>query len=67
MVAIKDGITFCPVLKILEEDHVVTKWNAADTRKAMVGLIARYDDIDVIIAEYGVGDTRRQRLEFPVA
>lgn len=54
LAGIKEGIAESPGIKLLEDEYVVTNWNAADAQKAVAGLIARYDDIDVVITDYGV-------------
>lgn len=54
LAGIKEGIEDSPNINLLEDDYVVTNWNAADAQKAVAGLIARYDDIDVVVTDYGV-------------
>ena len=41
-----------PELKLLEDHYIVSNWSAADTQKAMAGLIAKYGQIDGIAADY---------------
>ena len=41
-----------PDLKLLEDHYIVSNWSAADTQKAMTGLIAKYGQIDGLAADY---------------
>lgn len=41
-----------PELKLLEDHYIVSNWSAADTQKAMAGLIAKYGQIDGVAADY---------------
>lgn len=54
MAGIKAGIEPYPGVKLLDENYIVTNWNAADAAKAVAGLVARYPKIDAIITDYGV-------------
>lgn len=50
----KEGLKKYPDLKLLSDNYVVTNWNAADTQKAVAGLIAKYGHIDAIVTDWGV-------------
>lgn len=54
MSGIRDGLAAYPDMKLLDENYIVTNWNAGDAQKAVTGLIAKYPKIDVIMSDYGV-------------
>jgi len=52
--AFVDQLKKYPDLHLLEDHYIVSNWNEPDTQKAMTGLLAKYDKIDAIVADYGV-------------
>jgi ribose transport system substrate-binding protein len=51
---INEALVDYPGLTMLDENYIVTNWSAGDAQKAIAGLIAKYDEIDVIMSDYGV-------------
>jgi ribose transport system substrate-binding protein len=43
-----------PDIKVLE-GPVTTNWDPAETQKVMAGLLAKYDKIDAVYSDYGLG------------
>jgi ribose transport system substrate-binding protein len=43
-----------PDIKVLE-GPVDTNWDPAETQKVMAGLLAKYDEIDAVYSDYGLG------------
>jgi ribose transport system substrate-binding protein len=50
----KSSLSQYPDLKLLQKDFVVTNWNPIDAPKALEGVIAKYSNIDGVVADYGV-------------
>lgn len=50
--AFREQLKKYPDLTLLEDNYIVTNWNAADTQKAVAGLIAKYPKIDGMAADY---------------
>ncbi len=51
---IKTALDKHPDVKLLVDEPVTTNWNKVDTQRAVNGLLAKYDQIDGIITDYGV-------------
>lgn len=54
MEGFQHGLRRYPDLKLLNDTFIATNWNPADAQKAAVGLIAKYPQIDAIVADYGI-------------
>lgn len=49
------GVTF------LQDDFIVTNWSATDAQQAVAGAIARFDQIDAVVTDYGITATAAVR------
>jgi ribose transport system substrate-binding protein len=50
---LKRGLKNHPDLQLLSDQYVVTNWNPVDSKRATVGLIAKYGKIDGIVTDWG--------------
>jgi ribose transport system substrate-binding protein len=50
----KTHLSKYPGLKLVQNDFVVTNWNPIDAPKAVEGVIAKFNQIDGLAADYGV-------------
>jgi ribose transport system substrate-binding protein len=50
----KEAFAKYPDIKVLE-GPVTTNWDPAETQKVMSGLLAKYDKIDAVYSDYGLG------------
>lgn len=50
---VKEVLADHPNVTLLVDEPVVTNWDPAQAQEAMAGLLAKYDDIDALIVDYG--------------
>ncbi|MZR13413.1 substrate-binding domain-containing protein [Maritimibacter sp. DP07] len=50
----KAGLESYEGVSLLQDNYVVTNWSATDAQQAVSGAISQFDDIDVVVTDYGV-------------